>query len=214
MNPVTRVDLTMNRPLRVLLVEDQENDALLVLRALRAGGFQPESKRVDTPEAMSLALAEGPWDIVISDYSMPKFNGTAALALLRESGLDLPFIVVSGTIGEDVAVAMMKAKAHDYLMKGHLARLAPAVERELQDAEQRRQRRRAEHSLRESEERFRQLAEHSTEGFWFAALNPQRVLYVSAAVERIWGLPAERFYQDAFAGLSAIHPDDQPRVRE
>src|SRR5437870_1206933 len=144
----------MSRPLRVLLVEDQEDDALLVLRALRAGGFRPESKRVETPEAMALALAEGSWDIVISDYAMPKFSGSDALALLRESGLDVPFIVVSGTIGEDVAVTTMKAWANDYLMKGHLTRLTPAVQRELQDAEQRRQRRRAEHSLRESEERF------------------------------------------------------------
>src|ERR1041385_2786435 len=141
----------MSRPLRVLVVEDQEDEALLALRALRAGGFQLESKRVDTPEAMKSALAERSWDVVLSDYAMPKFSGPAALALLRESGLDVPFIVVSGTIGEDVAVAMMKAGAHDYLMKGHLARLAPAVERELQDAVQRRQRRRAEHLLRESE---------------------------------------------------------------
>ena len=204
----------MSRPLRVLLVEDQENDALLVLRALRAGGFQPESKRVDSPEAMTLALDQRSWDIVISDYSMPKFSGPAALALLRESGLDVPFIVVSGTIGEEVAVAMMKAGAHDYLMKGHLTRLAPAVERELQDAEQRRQRRQAEHSLHESEQRFRQLAEHSSEGFWFSALNPQRVLYVSPAVEKIWGLPAARFYEDARAGAAAIHPDDQARVQQ
>src|SRR5687767_11360603 len=140
----------MSRPLRVLLVEDQEDDALLTLRALRAGGFQPESIRVDTPQAMASALAEKSWDIVISDYAMPKFSGPAALALLQKSGLDLPFIVVSGTIGEDVAVTTMKAGAHDYMMKGHLARLVPAVERELQDAEQRRLRRRAEHSLRES----------------------------------------------------------------
>ena len=204
----------MSRPLRVLLVEDQEDDTLLVLRALQAGGFRPESKRVETPEAMASALAEGSWDIVISDYAMPKFSGSDALALVRESGLDVPFIVVSGTIGEDVAVSTMKAGANDYLMKGHLARLTPAVERELQDAEQRRKRRQAEQSLRESEERFRQLAEHSSEGFWFAALNPHRVLYVSPAVEKIWGLPAARFYEDARAGLSAIHPDDQPRVTE
>src|SRR5690349_13485929 len=104
----------MSRRLKVLLVEDQENDALLVLRALRAGGFEPESKRVETPEAMEAALADGAWDIVISDYSMPKFTGPAALSLLRTRGLDVPFIVVSGTIGEDQAVATMKSGAHDY----------------------------------------------------------------------------------------------------
>src|SRR5258708_2225996 len=99
----------MSQPLRVLLVDDVEDDALLMVRALRAGGFQPEYKRVDTAEAMVSALADGPWDLVISDYSMPGFNGTAALALFRRSGLDVPFIVVSGTIGEEAAVAMMKA---------------------------------------------------------------------------------------------------------
>lgn len=202
----------MSQPLRVLLVEDSEQDAFLILRALQNGGFQPECKRVDTPQEMAAALTAGAWDLVISDYGMPKFSGPAALELLRGSGLDVPFIVVSGTIGEDLAVSLMKAGAHDYLMKGQLTRLAPAVKRELQEAEQRRQRRQAESSLRESEERFRQLAEHSSEGFWFVALHPQRILYVSPAVEKIWGLPATSFYEDPRVGLAAIHSDDQTRV--
>ncbi len=151
----------MNKLLRVLLVEDVEDDALLVLRALRAGGFQPEHKRVETPEAMTLALADGPWDIVICDYAMPKFSGVGALALLRKSGLDIPFIVVSGTIGEETAVAMMKAGAHDYMMKGNLARLCPAVERALLEAEQRRQRRQAEEYLAEAHRRTAVLAQLS-----------------------------------------------------
>ena len=202
----------MNKLLRVLLVEDVEDDALLILRALRSGGFQPEHKRVETPEAMKSALADGSWDIIISDHSMPKFSGAAALALLRQTGLDVPFIVVSGTIGEETAVAMMKAGAHDYLMKGHLARLAPAVERELQEAEQHRQRRRAEESLRESEERFRQLAEHSSEGFWFATVKPEQIAYVSPAMERIWGQPAEKLCGQPRAWVAAIHQEDRPRI--
>src|ERR1043165_407700 len=110
----------MSLPLRVLLVEASEQDALPTLRALRGGGFQPECKRVDTPKEMKEALGTGSWDVVISDYGMPKFSGPAALELLQDSGLDMPFIVVSGTIGEDLAVNMMKAGAHDYLMKGQL----------------------------------------------------------------------------------------------
>ena len=131
----------MNTPLRCLIVEDSEDDARLVLRQLRDGGYDVTSERVDTPEAMRAALAGQPWDIVISDYKMPRFSGTAALELLKASGLDLPFIIVSGTIGEDQAVAAMKTGAHDYLMKGKLARLVPAVQRELHDARVRCERR-------------------------------------------------------------------------
>jgi DNA-binding NtrC family response regulator len=95
----------MSQPIRVLIVEDSENDALLLVRELRRGGFDLKFKRVETAEAMAAALAQKTWDLVISDYSMPHFSGTAALELLKQCGLDLPFIIVSGTIGEDVAVA-------------------------------------------------------------------------------------------------------------
>lgn len=149
------------RPLRVLLVEDVETDAVLVLRALRKGGFQPEWQRVDTAEAMAAALDQKSWDIVLSDSSLPAFSGQAALQLLRERRADLPFLVVSGAIGEEVAVQMLKAGAHDYIMKDRLGRLAPAVERELREAEDRRARRSAEAALRGSEARFRTLFEAS-----------------------------------------------------
>jgi signal transduction histidine kinase len=130
-------------PLRVLLVEDSEDDAELIARELRGGDYAPEVRRVETEGAMRAALAE-PWDVVISDYSLPQFSGPAALSLVRASGLDIPFIVVSGAIGEEVAVAAMKAGAHDYLMKGNLPRLVPAIQRELREADDRRRRRRAE----------------------------------------------------------------------
>ena len=143
----------MSKPLRVLIVEDSENDALLLVRELRRGGFEPKIERVDTAEAMSAALAHKTWDLVICDYSMPHFSGIAALELLKQSGLDLPFIIVSGSIGEDVAVAAMKAGAHDYLMKGNLRRLISAIERELRDAEVRKQRRQAQEALDDSEAR-------------------------------------------------------------
>lgn len=147
----------MKKNLRLLLVEDSEDDALLLLRELRHAGFELVSARVDSAAAMAAALEDEVWDVIVSDYRMPQFTGLAALKLMQERGLDLPFILVSGAIGEDIAVQAMKAGAHDYLLKGSLARLAPAVERELRDAEARRQRKRAEAALRESEEQLRLL---------------------------------------------------------
>jgi signal transduction histidine kinase len=145
----------MSPRLRVLLVEDSEDDAALVVAELRRAGYDAVAERVFSARALEAALVKQEWDIVIADYSMPSFTGLEALNIVRAAALDLPFIVVSGTIGEDVAVAAMKAGAHDYLIKDKLARLAPAVERELREAADRRDRRRAESDLRESEERFR-----------------------------------------------------------
>ena len=129
--------------LRVLLVEDSADDARLLVRQLVSAGYDVQHERVESPAAMRDALTRTSWDLVISDYSMPGFSGTAALNLLQEQGIDVPFIFVSGTIGEDVAVAAMKAGASDYVLKDKLKRLIPAIERELRDAEMRRERRRA-----------------------------------------------------------------------
>jgi diguanylate cyclase len=137
----------MATPLRALLVEDSEDDAELLLRQLRRGGYEPTHARVDTPEAMSAELAGRPWDIVFSDYSMPHFNAFDALALIKNTGLDLPFIIVSGTISEDRAVIAMRAGAHDYVLKDNLNRLVPAVERELREAQMRQERRTAEEAV-------------------------------------------------------------------
>ncbi len=140
----------MGRPLRLLIVEDSEDDANLVLIQLRRGGYAPVMLRVDDPEEMASALEQS-WDIVISDYVMPRFSGLAALALLREKQTDIPFIVVSGKIGEEVAVEAMKAGAHDYIMKGNLARLVPAIERELREAAVRRERRQMEDQIQRAQ---------------------------------------------------------------
>ncbi len=148
----------MKRVVRVLLVEDSDEDAELVTRELRRA-FQLELERVQTAEDMSAALDAKSWDIVISDYSMPRFSGPAALAMLQSKHLDIPFIIVSGTIGEDVAVAAMRLGVRDYLLKTTLARLVPAVERELTETEARVARRQAESALRASETRFRDLFE-------------------------------------------------------
>ena len=131
------------RPLKVLLIEDNEDDATLVSRALSHAGFDVAATRVETADGLRNALVDSVWDLVIADYTIPGFSGTKALAMIREQGLDLPFIFVSGTIGEDIAVAAMKTGAQDYIMKGNLARLAPAVERELREAHVRRERARA-----------------------------------------------------------------------
>ena len=154
-----------DRPVQVLIVDDSEDDALLVLRELRRGGYDVTHERLDTPSAMKAALEGGSWDLVICDHSMPSFSAPAALKLVQNSGLDLPFIIVSGTISDELAVTAMKAGAHDYVMKGNLARLNAAVERELRDAEVRRARRVAEHEQRrlqrELEQRVRDLTDQN-----------------------------------------------------
>jgi CheY-like chemotaxis protein len=136
-------DCVVPNKLRVLLVEDHEEDAKLLLRHLRRAPYEVESQRVETEEQMRGAV-EAPWDLILCDYSLPRFSALAAMTVLQTSGLDLPFIIVSGVVGEEAAVAAMKAGAHDFLLKDKLDRLVPAIERELKEAEVRRQRRRAE----------------------------------------------------------------------
>jgi len=131
------------KSLRVLLVEDVQSDADLLIRHLTRSKFTVGHRRVDTAQAMRQALTDGTWDLILCDYTMPQFDAPAALEVYREYGLDIPFIVVSGTIGEETAVAMMRAGAHDYLLKGNLGRLVPAIERELREAVVRREYREA-----------------------------------------------------------------------
>src|SRR5215217_7600829 len=170
----------MGAPLRVLLVEDSEDDATLLVRSLRRGGYDPTWERVDTAAAMEAALDGGGWDLVISDHGMPAFSSSAALGLLRRKGfVDLPFIIVSGQIGEDAAVAAMKAGAHDYLMKDNLTRLNSAIERELREADVRRERRQA-------EEKYRSIFENAVEGIFQTTVDG-RFLTANPAMARIFG---------------------------
>ncbi|WDT75276.1 MAG: response regulator [Candidatus Manganitrophus sp.] len=148
----------MEKSLRVLIVEDSEDDTALVLETLKERDFHPVYKRVETPEEMIAALRQSPWDVVVSDYTMPRFNALAAMRLIKEAGLDIPFIIVTGSIGEEIAVRAMKAGAHDYMMKDNLSRLTPAIEREMQEAVRRREHRQADEELRNSRQQLRDLA--------------------------------------------------------
>ena len=159
----------MDKPIRVLIVDDSEDDGLLLLRQLKNGGYSPTSEQVDTAEAMNEALDRQTWDIILCDYSMPGFSATAAFDLYKEKRLDLPFIIVSGTIADEIAVAAMRAGAHDYLMKDNLARLSPAVDRELREVRIRRERREAAAQLRKSEEKYRALFEDSRDAIYISA---------------------------------------------
>jgi len=151
----------MGIPLNVLIIEDSENDALLILRELRRGGYDPYHEQVQTAEEMEASLEKQSWDIVLSDYSMPNFNGIHALKLLQEKEIDIPFILVSGLIGEETAVEAMKAGASDYIMKNNLLRLVPAIQRELREARIRKDRRQAREALKESEKLYRSIFENT-----------------------------------------------------
>src|SRR5581483_11738041 len=150
------------RPLRALLVEDSELDAELLARALTRGGFALTWARVDTADEMEKALRKQPWDLILCDHAMPRFSAPEALELLQRHGADVPFIIVSGYIEEETAVSAMKTGAHDYIMKDRLARLVPAVERELRDAEVRRERAKSEEALRRAHEDLELRVERRT----------------------------------------------------
>ncbi len=195
----------MNGPRRVLLVEDSADDAELAVRAIRRGGCDVTYHRVDTPEAMRAALVNGSWDVVIADYAMPHFNGPAALKILRETGLDLPFILVSGTVGEDVAVEAMKYGADDYVLKSNLARLPLAVERELRDHQVRVERNRA-------EARYRSLVDRVPVGLF--SVSPERKILEAnpALIEMLGFRDADHLKKAALSDLW-LRPEEFDRFQ-
>ena len=145
----------MSPPLRILLVEDSEDDAELLLRELRKAGYAPDSRRVDNGADLDAALAQESWDLVITDHNLPGFSSDAALAAVKRSNLDIPVIIVSGSIGEEIAVMAMRNGAHDYIMKNNLARLAPAIARELRESKTR-------HAHRNAQATIQHLAFHDS----------------------------------------------------
>lgn len=148
------------RPLRALIVEDSALDYTLLVRLLGNAGYEVTAKRVETGPDFSAALSEGAWDVIISDHNLPEFSSTEALKLLQASALDIPFIIVSGQIGEDVAVDAMIAGADDYVLKSNLSRLAPSLHRSLEAAAVRRHDRAMQQALADSEQRLRELSSH------------------------------------------------------
>ncbi|MCX5976778.1 MAG: PAS domain S-box protein [Coprothermobacterota bacterium] len=196
----------MGKPLAVLLVEDSKSDAELLVRLLSKTGYEVRYERVETADQMraALDLEEQPaWDLVIADYSLPQFDAPAALEILHKTNLDLPFIVVSGSIGEEIAVEMMRAGAHDYLMKGNLARLAPAVERELAQAVVRRGRKQAEEALSKSEFRYRTLFEKSNEGILFLSTDLE-IAMVNESFAKMHGYSVEEMQNMNLGDLDTI----------
>jgi two-component system cell cycle sensor histidine kinase/response regulator CckA len=204
----------MTAPVRVLIVEDSEDDVQLLLRQLRRGGFDPQWTRVDSPEGLASALAGQAWDVVICDYSMPHLDAPRALEIVQGSGRDIPFIIVSGKIGEDTAVAAMKAGAHDYVMKDRLDRLPAAVEREVREAAVRRDHERARAALRESEERYRAIVDQAADGIFIMDLEG-RILEVNDAFARSHGYTTGELREIGLGGIdvdAASTPDRMRRV--
>ena len=200
-------------PVRVLIIDDSDDDALLIVTHLRRGGIELTYERAETTQTIAGALAARPPNIVICDYNLPGLSAEDALRLLHDSGLDASFILVSGAVGEETAAAIMKAGAHDFILKDRLSRLVPAVERELADAQVRRQRHGAEAALRDSEERFRLLAEHVQDIIFRYRLVPEPGFeYISPAVADLTGLQPEELYLSPALVFAAMEPQDRGAV--
>jgi PAS domain S-box-containing protein/putative nucleotidyltransferase with HDIG domain len=205
------------RPFKILIIEDNPDDAHLLMRELRSYGYSVLYRQVETAETMQKALDDEQWDMVIADYSMPKFSVPAALNIIHDRKLDLPFIVVSGSVGEEVAVAALKAGAHDFVIKGKWARLRPAIERELREVEVRRARRQAELALRESEERYRRVSELISDFAYSLSATPDGELvvdWITEALNRISGLQVKQGEYFTQVIQTIVLPDDVVKLTE
>lgn len=200
----------MEKLLRVLMVEDSEDDVFLEIRVLKKSGYDPEYIRVDTAETMAGALREKTWDVVLCDYKLPVFSGLEAIALLKRINLDIPLIIVSGTIGEETAAECMRMGAHDYIMKDNLSRLVPAIEREMKEAKSRAERRRAEAAFQESEMRYRMLFNNSMDAL-FVTVPDGSILSANPAACRMFGRSEEEIIA---LGRKALIDEHDPRLAE
>ena len=201
--------------IRILQLEDDPDDAKLIAAELRRAWPACEVVSVYTLPSFEAALRTNTFDAILSDFALRGFSGFDALELARRVAPDVPFLTVSGTIGEEKAVELLKAGAIDYVLKDRPARLAQSIERAMRDANMRRLHRAAEQKVRETEERFRHLAEYSGDVFWFANMDPGlKVRYVSAAVETIWGRKPSEFYADSSLWLQSLHAEDRGRFEE
>ena len=202
----------MTKPLNLLVIEDSETDFLLIQRQLRLFGLAARYRRVANHEALDEALKEGGWDAVLSDYNVPGLDFGASLRFIQERLPSLPVILISGSLGEEKAVELLKQGVWDFVLKDRLGRLGPAIERSLREMEERRVRQAAEQALCESESRFRQMAETIGEVFWLIPPDFQSILYVSPAFEQIWGRSCAELYANPKLWLEAVHPEDAPQV--
>jgi len=200
----------MDVPLKLLVIEDSGKDVALEVHTLEAAGYHATCTVVETAAEMKAALASQAFDIVISDQALPQFDAAGALAVLKQSGPDIPFILVSGAIGEEAAVALLKAGAHDYVSKDRLSRLAVTVEHALQDAEDRRGRRQAEEALKASEEKYRLLVENAMEAIFIAA--DGMLIFTNHRTTELSGYSQEELFSKPF--IEFIHPDDRQLVAE
>ncbi len=207
------------RCVRILHVEDNMRDRELIADALLAEGLNCEIVFVSTEDEFRQALDKSGFDLILSDFTLPSFDGATALAISKDQQPEIPFLFVSGTIGLERAVESLKNGATDYVVKDRLQQLGPAVRRALREAQQRREHLRAElerqrvlDQLRASEERFRELAETIQEVFWITDPAKNQMLYISPAYERIWGRTCQSLYDDPASWAHAIHPEDRHRV--
>jgi len=203
----------MGIPLRALIVEDSADDIDLLLMHLRRSEYDVIHQTVDDAASMRKALDEQPWDVILCDHALPRFSSDVALSLVKERQLDIPFIIVSGAIGEEHAVSAMKTGCHDYVMKNNLARLVPAIERELRERHVRRERRMAEEALLESEARFVQVMDSLSIVFFSITAEGNRVLLILGPVHQVLGYDRGAFTADPNLAWKIIHPDDVERIR-
>lgn len=203
----------MTMPLALLMLEDSEDDALIVLRELKRGGYDVTYQRVETAATMRAALTSQKWDIILSDYSMPEFSAPEALKIVQEMQQDIPFIIISGTVGEDIAVDAMKAGANDFFTKDKLIRLVPAVEREMRDAQERRIRQQTEQQLHQSEDRFAKVFQTSPIGICITTYPEGRVMDVNTRYSELFG-----YTRDELIGRTSTElgiwskPEDRQKI--
>jgi PAS domain S-box-containing protein len=198
-----------NRLLQILLIEDSDDDAQLVLREIRRLGYQAQARRIESAEELRAALTAGTWDLVLCDYSLPHLNAPQALEIIKSSGQDLPFIIISGTIGEESAISALKAGAHDFIIKGKYARLGPAIERELGEAKIRRDRKEAEIALREKERLLSEAQRIGHIGSWSLDLS-SGTLQFSEEMYRLLGVSVKEFDHRVDSLLHLIFSEDRP----
>jgi len=201
-----------NDKIRILMLEDRETDADLMERELERADIPFISRRVDSRDDFLAEINDFRPDVILSDYSLPEFDGISALSLAQERIPNIQFIMVTGSLNEEMAVECMKAGAADYVMKEHLSRLVPAVKQAMSKKRSDEERLRSEEELRASEARFQQLARNISEGFWVTSVDRKEIYYVSHAIEKMWGHIAQDLYETPSLWLESVHPDERERI--